>query len=164
MLAEIEVHLHVLNTLQEKIINIIDGVPADGLNWRPIITDREMVTNSIAALVTHVAEAERNWIAEVVGGIETDQDRPDVFATVVENADELSMNLKVVGEETRKILGDLTNEDLVRSVETYLGTKTVRWAILHLIEHNALHIGEMQITYQLWKAGFETLKSKEKFR
>ena len=48
-----------------------------------------MVTNSIAALVTHITEAERNWIPKVVGGKETSQNRPDEFATVVENADEL---------------------------------------------------------------------------
>ena len=65
------------------------GKPVDRLNWRPIISDGAMVTNSIAALVTHITEAERNWIPKVVGGKETSQNRPDEFATVVENADEL---------------------------------------------------------------------------
>jgi hypothetical protein len=76
---------------------------------------------------------------------------------VVENSDGLIMKLKTVGEESRELLSDLTNENLTRSIETYLGIKMVRWAVLHLIEHNALHLGEMQITYQLWEAGLETL-------
>ena len=29
----------------------------------------------------------------------------------------------------------------------------VRWAILHVIDHTALHLGHMQITYQLWMGG-----------
>ena len=29
----------------------------------------------------------------------------------------------------------------------------MRWAILHAIEHTALHLGHMQITYQLWSSG-----------
>ena len=74
------------------------------------------------------------------------------------------MNLKTVSEETRKLLSNLTNEDLAQSIETYLGTKTVRWAIPHLIEHNALHLGEMQITYKLWEAGIELLKSVGRFQ
>ena len=157
ILAEIEDHLHILNTFQEKAIDITDGEPADRLNWRPIISDGAMVTNSIAVLVAHIAEAEQNWIAEVVSGKETHQDRFDEFATVVENSDGLIMKLKTVGEETRELLSDLTNEKLTRSIETYLGIKMVRWAILHLLEHNTLYLGEMQITYQLWEAGLETL-------
>jgi uncharacterized damage-inducible protein DinB len=164
MLAETEDYLYVLNSLQEQMIGIIDGVPAVGLNWRPIVTDGERVTNSIAALVTHVAGAERVWVAKVIGGKESDRDRPAEFAVVVENADELITNLKVVGEETRKTLSELTNKDLARLIETYLGTHMVRWAIVHLIEHIALHLGEMQITYQLWEAGFEPLKSVERLQ
>ncbi|HJW84059.1 MAG TPA: hypothetical protein VJ754_07125, partial [Anaerolineae bacterium] len=29
----------------------------------------------------------------------------------------------------------------------------VRWSILHIIDHTALHLGHMQITYQLWMGG-----------
>ncbi|MGD2049341.1 MAG: DUF664 domain-containing protein, partial [Chloroflexota bacterium] len=30
---------------------------------------------------------------------------------------------------------------------------SVRWAILHVIDHTALHLGQMQLTYQLWHNG-----------
>jgi hypothetical protein len=44
----------------------------------------------------------------------------------------------------------------------------VRWGILHVIDHTSLHLGHMQITYQLWNEGkskpsprwFERLPSK----
>jgi hypothetical protein len=29
----------------------------------------------------------------------------------------------------------------------------VRWCILHVIDHTALHLGHMQLTYQLWMGG-----------
>jgi hypothetical protein len=29
---------------------------------------------------------------------------------------------------------------------------TVRWSILHVIEHTAQHVGHMQLTRQLWLA------------
>jgi hypothetical protein len=44
----------------------------------------------------------------------------------------------------------------------------VRWCILHVVDHTALHLGHMQLTYQLWMRGqsgasprwFERLESK----
>jgi hypothetical protein len=30
---------------------------------------------------------------------------------------------------------------------------TARWAIHHIIYHSGLHIGHMQLTYQLWNKG-----------
>ncbi|MCA9947468.1 MAG: DUF664 domain-containing protein [Anaerolineales bacterium] len=29
----------------------------------------------------------------------------------------------------------------------------VRWGILHVIDHTALHLGHIQITAQLWQGG-----------
>jgi len=30
---------------------------------------------------------------------------------------------------------------------------SVRWGILHVIDHTSLHLGHMQMTYQLWTGG-----------
>jgi hypothetical protein len=32
-------------------------------------------------------------------------------------------------------------------------TIPVRWCLLHALDHTALHLGHMQLTYQLWRRG-----------
>ena len=57
------------------------------------------------------------------------------------------------GRETREVFAalDETELDGTRQVEGRM--VPVRWAILHVIYHTALHLGHMQITYQLLMEG-----------
>jgi hypothetical protein len=61
--------------------------------------------------------------------------------------------LEKTARETRDVLFTLSEMDLdgTRQVEGH--TVPVRWCILHVIDHTALHLGHMQITYQLWSGG-----------
>ncbi|PKO22446.1 MAG: hypothetical protein CVU38_09480 [Chloroflexi bacterium HGW-Chloroflexi-1] len=53
--------------------------------------------------------------------------------------------------KTAELLSSLSEAGL-NSVRVARGRQvTVRWGILHVIEHTALHLGHMQITFQLWK-------------
>ena len=54
---------------------------------------------------------------------------------------------------SRRILAALSAEDLDGAREVDGHNVPVRWAILHVIDHTALHLGHMQITYQLWNSG-----------
>jgi hypothetical protein len=49
-------------------------------------------------------------------------------------------------------LSSLTEPQLAESRKFRDRTVTVRWGILHVIEHFATHIGHMQLTRQLWLA------------
>ncbi|PKO22449.1 MAG: hypothetical protein CVU38_09500 [Chloroflexi bacterium HGW-Chloroflexi-1] len=61
--------------------------------------------------------------------------------------------MEVVAAETAEVLSSLSEGGL-NGVRVARGRQvTVRWGILHVIEHTALHLGHMQITYQLWMGG-----------
>jgi len=153
VLSELDNYWHRIEDLRRQVSDLIAGLPAEALNWRPIEGNGGHVANSLAVLVAHIAGAEHFWIAEVVGGRPPTRDRDAEFATQATDASELVCLLEKIGAETREVLSALSEADLdgVREVE---GRKVpVRWGILHVIDHTALHLGHIQLTYQLWKGG-----------
>ncbi len=153
MYPELQHYLQILDDLRRQVRELIADLPADALNWRPIVGTDEHATNSLAVLTAHVAGAERFWIAEVIGQRPATRDRDAEFRTVAADAAELARRLDAVAAETAEVLSSLSEADL-NGVRVARGREvTVRWGILHVIDHTALHLGHMQITYQLWMNG-----------
>lgn len=153
MNAELEQYLHMIEDLRGQVGELIAGLSAEALNWRPIEGGDDHVTNSLAVLAAHIAGAERFWVAEVIGGRPPTRDRDAEFAIQANDADELRRRLDETGTETREVFAALREEDLDSTREVRGRIVPVRWAILHVIDHTALHLGHMQLTYQLWMSG-----------
>lgn len=153
MESEIRHYIDMMDDLRGQASELIVDLSADALNWRPIEGAEDHATNSLGVLVSHIAGAEHYWIAEVIGGHEATRDRPAEFATHATAASDLVQRLSDVGDESRDVLSDLTGAELEMNREADGRTVPVRWAILHVIDHTALHLGHMQLTYQLWKSG-----------
>ena len=153
MLSELDNYLQRIEDLRGQVRSLIADLPAEALNWRPTEGVDEHATNSLAVLATHVAGAEHFWIAEVIGGRPTTRDRDSEFKLEVADAAELARRFDAVQAETCEVFSALTAADLVGTREARGKTVSVRWGILHVIDHTALHLGHMQITYQLWNEG-----------
>jgi uncharacterized damage-inducible protein DinB len=153
MNAEIESYLGRIEDLRKQVRALIDGLPAEALNWRPVEGVEEHATNSLAVLATHAAGAEHFWIGEVVGGYPPTRNRDAEFASQVEDASQVVRILDGVAAETREVLSTLGAEELEGTREARGREVPVRWCILHVIDHTALHLGHMQLTYQLWRGG-----------
>jgi uncharacterized damage-inducible protein DinB len=132
---------------------MIADLSAEALNWRPIEASDDHAMNSLAVLAAHVAGAEHFWITEVIGGRPATRDRDAEFATVAADAAGLCQRLDAVADETHQVFAELDAATLAGTREARGRTVTVRWGILHIIDHTALHLGHMQITYQLWMGG-----------
>ena len=150
MNSEIKSYLEWIEDLRGQITQIVADLPVEALNWRPLDSENH-ATNSLAVLAAHVAGAEHHWIYEVVGQQPATRDRPTEFVTTAVNANELITKLAQIGEETRQIMTTLTANSLDESRIRHNHTFTVRWCIVHTIEHTALHLGHMQLTHQLWQ-------------
>jgi uncharacterized damage-inducible protein DinB len=169
MLPELESYLQCIEDLRGQVRDLIVDLSAEALDWRPLEGSEEHATNSLAVLATHVAGAEHFWIGEVVGGGPPTRDRDAEFLTRSADAAALVRLLDRTGVETREVFATLTASDLEATRQARGRTIPVRWCILHVIDHTSLHLGHMQITYQLWQGGqgipsprwFERLKDKE---
>jgi len=153
MLPECAGYLQMMDDLREQVCDLIAGLPADALNWRPVEGQDDYDTNSLAVMASHAAGAEHFWIYEIIGRRPPTRDRDAEFVTVVDGPEPLLKKLYATGEETVEIMAELTVADLDATREAWGRTASVRWSILHVIEHTALHLGHMQLTYQLWQSG-----------
>lgn len=153
MSPELGNYVQRIEDLRGQVSDLIAGLPVEALDWRPIEGDKGRVTNSLAVLAAHIAGAEHFWIAEVVGGRPPTRDRDAEFTTHATDAAELVRLLEKTKVETRELLSALRESDLNGVREARGRTVPVRWSILHVIDHTALHLGHMQLTYQLWKGG-----------
>jgi uncharacterized damage-inducible protein DinB len=145
----IEAYLDVLTILHEGCREQISGMTQEALDWRP---GADM--NSLAVLVVHITGAERYWIGDVVMGEESGRDRNSEFLTAGLSEDALAALLDGSLDYVRKAFDGLSVEQLaeVRISPRDGREYTVAWAIAHVLEHTALHLGHMQITNQLLRA------------
>jgi uncharacterized damage-inducible protein DinB len=142
-----------IEDLRRRVRELITDLPSEALNWRPIEGVDEHTTNSLAVLAIHIAGAEHFWIGEVVGGLAPTRDRDAEFVAQATDAYELVRLLEETGAETREVLSRISETDLDGVRQARGRMFDVRWCILHVIEHTALHLGHMQVTYQLWNEG-----------
>jgi hypothetical protein len=153
MLPEISQYLDTLDDLRAQVGGIIKDVPADGLNWRPPLPADADGTNSLAVLAVHVAGSEHFWFAENIGQAPPTRKRDAEFSYVASSPADALERLGVVAIETHDVLSKLTAPELDSSFMKDDHAVGVRWVIHHVIYHYSLHIGHMQLTYQLWNKG-----------
>jgi uncharacterized damage-inducible protein DinB len=152
MASEIKTYLSVLNDLRDQVKKLLDGVPMEALDWRPIKGEGDLATNSLCVMAAHLAGSETFWMKEMIGGQPIKRDRDAEFVTKGKSVAELHSMLDSTGKKTEEVLSSLKPAQLEETRKYRDRTVTVRWSILHVIEHVALHIGHMQLTRQLWMA------------
>ncbi len=147
MVAEIDTYLERLTGLRGEVWETLDGLDAAALNWTPLPNG----TNSLLVLATHSLGAEHGWIAEVIGREPKTRIRANEFLARGSGLDELRERFEATARESERILLGLSESDLNQTREGTSGeTVTVRWAIIHIVEHYAEHLGQMSLTRQLW--------------
>ncbi len=152
MVNEIENYLSVLKDLRDQVKKSLEGLPVQALDWRPTEGEGELATNSLTVLATHLAGSESFWIKEMVGGQPIHRNRDSEFVTKGTSSSQLRARLEAAAKDTENILPSLTSAQLDETRQHRDRRVTVRWAIVHVIEHTATHLGHIQLTRQLWMA------------
>ncbi len=142
-----EDYLDRLSELHSEVKGALAGLPGEALDWVP---GPEM--NSLGVLIVHLTGAERYWLGDVIACDLSGRDRDAEFQISGLSAADLSERLDAMLEYSRKALEALPIEDLEagrispRSKREY----SVAWALMHALEHTAIHLGHIQIIRQLW--------------
>lgn len=155
VLAEVVERLEALHRTIEK---AIDGMPDEAMDWRP-----GPGMNSLGVLLTHAMGAQRYWIGDVAGGDDSGRDREAEFIARGVGTAALIERGREVLAHSRSVLGTLSSADLPapRTALPSGRQVTTAWAILHALEHTALHAGHIEITRQLWDAASATTEREE---
>ena len=134
-------------TIHKTIETDVADLPAEAIDWKP---GPDM--NSIAVILVHTAGSWRYWAGDVAGGLPSGRVRAEEFETFNVSAAEMLGRLNAALETTRQVLGqlDLSRLAEMRTVCMLNEERTVGWALLHALEHTALHAGHIQMTRQLW--------------
>ena len=143
-----EDYVNCLQGLHNDIKQCIDGLPQKALDWVP---GAEM--NSLCVIVVHVAGSERYWMGDIVSLEDSGRDRDAEFRAKGLDEAELKRRLDDSLSYVKSVLERMSLEDL----ETICvfpkdgRTFTKGWAIYHVLEHVANHLGHAQLTRQLWE-------------
>ena len=137
-----------LETLYVDFKKAIDGLPQEALDW---VLGTEM--NSLCVIVVHVTGSTRYWMGDIVAQDNSNRDRDAEFRTQGVDLAELKDRLDNGLAYVKRVFGGLTLEDLETTcVLPQDGREiTKAWAICHVLEHVANHLGHVQITRQLWE-------------
>ncbi|MFC1962353.1 DinB family protein [Chloroflexota bacterium] len=150
MESEVQGYLTELGILKEKIREAIQNLNDEAVNWRPLPKD----TNSIYAILCHLVGAEEYWVRQNIRGKRIVRDREAEFRASG-HLSEIIDRWEKAGIISKNILSNLSYSQLGESrtltLTSGVVTHNVRWCILHLISHYAIHLGHIQLTRQLWE-------------
>lgn len=140
-------YLNLMQDNHNEILQALEWLPSAALDWTP---GPDM--NSISVLIFHLTGAERYWIGDVASQDPKKRDRDAEFRVSGVEMDVLKKRLEDNLDYARSMLGNFRLEDLeARRISSRDGQSyTVAWALLHALEHTALHLGQIQLTRQLW--------------
>ncbi len=141
-------YLKLLETMHNEIAQAVQGLPPEAVNWTPAPG-----ANSLAVLAVHATGAERYWIGDVLMGEPSERDRDAEFRTADVTAEGALGPLQSALLYAQNALPRLTVADLagVRTSPRDGRQVLAAWALLHALEHTAMHAGHAQLTRQLWE-------------
>jgi uncharacterized damage-inducible protein DinB len=132
-----------------KIRHCLDALPPDAL-WRR--SDER--SNSIGNLLLHLSGNVRQWIVSSVGGAPDDRHRSAEFeAREGAGADVLFGALRATLTEADAVIGSLTPTRLLERRTIQGRDVSVLDAVYHVVEHFALHTGQIVLLTKLHAPG-----------
>lgn len=151
MNSEVKGYLDTMDGLRRAMRQVIEGMDAQGLNWNPLPGE----ANSLYAIVAHVCATEPALIHRRITGQPPAGGQDNPFAARGDSPQELIDRLVQLEQTTRSLIEGLTDKDLDRAIEQGGGrpARTLREWISTNLRHQALHLGHMEITKQLYQAG-----------
>lgn len=124
---------------QRKEVRALFSLTDDQLNWVP-----QKSRNCIANLIEHITGAEAYWIQEVVMGTPVGRVRDNEFQYRYRSKKELQNAYEYMAKATMNILQNkLTDEMLFDQRKAREQQFSIHWILLHMVEHNYYHIGQM---------------------
>lgn len=133
-----------LQHLRDSAIFKVEGLNPTQLRWKPAPG-----ANSLGVLVVHLGYTERLWLRAICAGEQMDMAwRARMFGLPEGwGADEAVAFFREESRQADAVLEQISSLDLPSRGD--FRPTTFRWAVFHLIEEAARHVGHMDITREL---------------
>ncbi len=141
---------------RERLLYKLKDVTDEILDFTP----DEKTVETIGTLLYHIAAVEHDWIFYDIDKQEIDEERwKYAFATRSDDIDQLKgkglqFYLDALQEVRDKIFNrfkKFSDNDLKRSIESEGKTFTIEWILFHLLNHEAVHIGQISLLKRLYR-------------
>ena len=127
----------------------VEALPADALWWRP-----NEQSNSVGNLLLHLDGNVSQWILSGVDGAPDSRNRAAEFAARSgPTADDLLANLERTLAEVDQVLAKLSCASLFERRTIQGRDVTVFEAVLHVVEHFSMHLGQVILIAKLHAPG-----------
>jgi uncharacterized damage-inducible protein DinB len=131
----------------------VDGLTKKELDFTP---DEENI-ESIGTLLLHIAAVEWSWIFEDMDNLEMDYEKWKHAFPLREKIPQLkgkglkfyTERLDEVREEVNERISELSDSELGHLVELDQAVVSIEWILFHIIEHEAMHIGQISMLKRL---------------
>jgi uncharacterized damage-inducible protein DinB len=151
--AEIESLSRQIRSILERVWGCLEGLSEAQLNWKPPIDGG----NSVCVIATHTLGNARAFVLGIACGQPLERDRPAEFRASGRDAADLVTRGRRLSDDIERALARLLPADLNRRLlppqslwgEGQAQEISVREAILHVVEHASIHLGQLQITRDL---------------
>jgi uncharacterized damage-inducible protein DinB len=141
-------YLTELEWLHADIKAAVRELPPQAIAWEP---GQEM--NSISVLVVHLTCAERYLVGDIAAGEPSARDRPAEFRPQGLDVDALEARLDNSYAYIQEVFSRISLDDLSKPgfAPHHGEIVSIGWALLHALSHTGLHLGQIQLTRQLWE-------------
>jgi len=133
-----------LQYLRDCALFKLDGLDDDQLRWAPTAT-----ANSIGQIVVHLGYAERLWFRAIFAGQPMDMEWRQEMFTVPDgwSVDDVAAFYRAECGLADAVMDAEASFDPPSRAEWR--QTTLRWAVVHMIEETARHLGHIDITREL---------------
>ena len=153
MASELDLYLAELHQLLDRLCQSVDGLSEAQLNWKPPAPE----ANSIYVIATHVLGNAEAWVLGIACGQPIERDRPAEFRAAGPDATPIVARARDLTRRIEKALAalDETKVGELREAPAQLfgagqpRSVTVREALMHVVEHASIHLGQIDITRDL---------------
>ncbi|MHA2065831.1 MAG: DinB family protein [Candidatus Thorarchaeota archaeon] len=144
-----------MDRMRSRLLRIVEDFSDDEIDYSP---DPERI-ESIGTLLLHIAAVEWSWIFEDIDGEEMDYEKWKHAFALREKIPQLTkQGLKFFIDRLIEVrsavfvrLRNLDDSNLHTLVEVGNAEVSIEWVLFHLLEHEAMHIGQISILSRLAK-------------
>ncbi|MFX1367186.1 MAG: DinB family protein [Promethearchaeota archaeon] len=146
-----------LEKVRERLLKRVKGLRIKDLDYTP----DEKNVESIGTLLLHIAAIEWSWIFEDMDGQEMDYEEWKLAFSLREEIPQIKGKklkfyldkLDHVRQQVKERLARIDDTEMDLLVDIGHAAVSIEWILFHLIEHEAMHIGQISVLQRLQGQG-----------